>query len=86
MSRRPGHELLARTLAPTPVLVRLPPRLAPSRGAGGDHRARPRRRHAAGRRSGVRVQIRGSTAPREIVILGAHLDSWDLGRGALDNG
>jgi carboxypeptidase Q len=31
-------------------------------------------------------EIRGSTAPGEIVILGAHLDSWDLGRGALDNG
>src|SRR5207244_2402788 len=24
--------------------------------------------------------------PGEIVLLGAHLDSWDLGRGALDDG
>ena len=24
--------------------------------------------------------------PDEFVILGAHLDSWDLGTGALDNG
>ena len=28
----------------------------------------------------------GSGAPNEIVLLGAHLDSWDLGRGALDDG
>jgi len=31
-------------------------------------------------------EIRGSTKPDEIVLLGAHLDSWDLGGGALDNG
>ena len=31
-------------------------------------------------------EIRGSTRPDEIVIIGAHLDSWDLGTGALDNG
>jgi hypothetical protein len=29
--------------------------------------------------------IRGSTAPDEVVVLGAHLDSWDLGTGATDN-
>ena len=31
-------------------------------------------------------EIRGSTNPDEIVLIGAHLDSWDLGTGALDNG
>ena len=31
-------------------------------------------------------EIRGSEKPEEIVIVGAHLDSWDLGTGALDNG
>jgi carboxypeptidase Q len=31
-------------------------------------------------------EIRGTTRPEEIVIIGAHLDSWDLGTGALDNG
>ena len=31
-------------------------------------------------------EIRGSEKPEEIVILGAHLDSWDLGTGATDNG
>jgi carboxypeptidase Q len=30
--------------------------------------------------------VEGSAAPGEIVLLGAHLDSWDLGRGALDDG
>jgi carboxypeptidase Q len=29
--------------------------------------------------------IRGTSAPEEFVLLGAHLDSWDLGTGALDN-
>ncbi len=31
-------------------------------------------------------EIRGSSKPDEIVIIGAHLDSWDLGAGTLDNG
>ncbi len=31
-------------------------------------------------------EIRGSTRPDEVVVVGAHLDSWDLGTGALDNG
>jgi carboxypeptidase Q len=31
-------------------------------------------------------EIRGYQKPDEIVILGAHLDSWELGTGALDNG
>jgi len=31
-------------------------------------------------------EIRGYGKPDEVVILGAHLDSWELGTGALDNG
>lgn len=31
-------------------------------------------------------EIRGSEKPDEFVILGAHLDSWELGTGALDDG
>src|SRR5260370_38915709 len=31
-------------------------------------------------------ELRGYEKPDEAVILGAHLDSWDLGTGALDNG
>lgn len=34
----------------------------------------------------VVAEIRGSEKPEEVVILGAHLDSWALGTGALDNG
>lgn len=32
------------------------------------------------------AEIRGTEHPDEVVILGAHLDSWDLGTGATDNG
>ncbi len=32
------------------------------------------------------AEITGTEFPDERVILGAHLDSWDLGQGALDNG
>ncbi|MGI9270642.1 MAG: M28 family metallopeptidase [Woeseiaceae bacterium] len=34
----------------------------------------------------VIAEIRGTTRPDEIVLFGAHLDSHDLGTGALDNG
>ncbi|HWZ81453.1 MAG TPA: M20/M25/M40 family metallo-hydrolase [Terriglobales bacterium] len=34
----------------------------------------------------VVAELRGSEKPEEFVILGAHLDSWELGTGALDNG
>ncbi|HJT69772.1 MAG TPA: M20/M25/M40 family metallo-hydrolase [Terriglobales bacterium] len=36
--------------------------------------------------SNVVAQIKGSAQPDEQVIIGAHLDSWDLGEGAVDNG
>lgn len=32
------------------------------------------------------AEIRGSEKPDEVVLLGAHLDSWDLGTGTTDNG
>jgi carboxypeptidase Q len=31
-------------------------------------------------------EIKGSASPEEFVVIGAHLDSWGLGTGALDNG
>jgi carboxypeptidase Q len=34
----------------------------------------------------VVAELRGSERPDEFVVLGAHLDSWELGTGALDNG
>jgi len=36
--------------------------------------------------SNVIAELRGSEKPDEFVVLGAHLDSWELGTGALDNG
>jgi hypothetical protein len=32
------------------------------------------------------AEIRGTEHPDEVVLLGAHLDSWDLGTGTTDNG
>ena len=34
----------------------------------------------------VVAEIPGREAPEEIVLVGAHLDSWDLGTGAVDDG
>jgi hypothetical protein len=34
----------------------------------------------------VIAEIRGSEKPEEIVLIGAHLDSWDLATGAIDDG
>lgn len=34
----------------------------------------------------VFAEITGSEKPEEIVAIGAHLDSWDAGRGAIDDG
>lgn len=34
----------------------------------------------------VIAEIKGSEKPEEIVLIGAHLDSWDLGTGAIDDG
>lgn len=31
-------------------------------------------------------EIRGSTTPNEMVLIGGHLDSWDQGTGAIDDG
>ena len=34
----------------------------------------------------VVAEVRGSEKPEEIVLIGAHLDSWDLATGAIDDG
>jgi Zn-dependent M28 family amino/carboxypeptidase len=38
------------------------------------------------RTQNVVAEIRGGERPEEYVLVGAHLDSWDLGAGCLDNG
>ncbi len=34
----------------------------------------------------VVAELRGSEKPDEIVVLGGHIDSWDVGQGAMDDG
>lgn len=66
-------ELLHRLLARGPVRVRL------DLGCGF---ATP----AAVESANVLAEVRGRERPEEVVLIGAHLDSWDLGTGAVDDG
>jgi carboxypeptidase Q len=34
----------------------------------------------------VVAELRGSSRPEEVLVIGGHLDSWDLGTGAIDDG
>lgn len=34
----------------------------------------------------VMAEIRGSEFPDEVVVMGGHIDSWDVGQGAMDDG
>ncbi len=46
----------------------------------------PNRMGPAFKTANVVAEIKGSEKSDEYVVLGAHLDSWELGTGALDNG
>ena len=39
-----------------------------------------------GQSSNVVAQLDGRESPEQVLVLGAHLDSWDLGTGAIDDG
>lgn len=41
---------------------------------------------ANGQSSNVVAQLDGREHPEQVLVLGAHLDSWDLGTGAIDDG
>src|ERR1700674_2746492 len=64
---------LARTVASYPGKVRV-------------HFSMPNKVGGPIEQENVVGEIRGREKPDESVILGAHLDSWELGTGALDNG
>jgi carboxypeptidase Q len=34
----------------------------------------------------VIAEIRGSEKPNEVIVMGGHIDSWDVGEGAMDDG
>jgi hypothetical protein len=48
--------------------------------------ALPNRAGGAFRTANVVAELKGREKPDEYVVLGAHLDSWELGTGALDDG
>ena len=66
----PDADQLARLLQRGPVRVRL----ALDCGWNGEYTSQ-----------NVIGEIRGREMPEQVVILGSHLDSWDLGTGAIDN-
>ncbi|HEY5802732.1 MAG TPA: M28 family peptidase [Lysobacter sp.] len=67
----PDADQLARLLARGPVKVRV----ALDCGWDGEYTSQ-----------NVIGEIRGSSKPKEVVVIGGHLDSWDLGTGAIDDG
>ena len=61
-------------------------RLIAARGEVRMRYSMPNRVGPAATSHNVVAEIRGREKPDEYVVIGAHLDSWELGTGALDNG
>jgi carboxypeptidase Q len=98
MSSRPNLLLYRHTLAVNGELEKLPQavvaredaeRMARFLAAGQNvrvHFEMPNRVTGPVDSENVVAEIRGREKPDEFLVLGGHLDSWDLGAGALDNG
>jgi carboxypeptidase Q len=98
MSTRPNLLLYRHTLTLDGTLAKLPQaivaredalRMERLLAAGAElrvHLELPNQVTGAVKSLNVVGEIRGREKPEEFVILGAHLDSWELGTGALDNG
>jgi len=98
MSTRPGHQLYRHTEITDGHLEPLPQAIVAREDAeriatllGGGQKVRlhfEMSNHVTGpvESENVVAEIRGREKPDEFVLLGAHLDSWDLGTGALDGG
>jgi len=98
MSTRPGHLLYRHTEITDGRLEPLPQaivaredaeRMATLLAGGQEVRVRfemPNRVTGPVESENVVAEIRGRERPDDFVLLGAHLDSWDLGTGALDDG
>jgi hypothetical protein len=97
MSSRPNLLLYRHTVAGAGQIDRLPQAVVAREDAerivrflAAGHKVRvhfemPNRITGAVESENVIAEIRGRQKPDEFVMLGAHLDSWDLGTGALDN-
>jgi carboxypeptidase Q len=98
MSTRPSLLLYRHNVSVTGELEKLPQailaredaeRMARFLGAGQNvsvHLELPNKITGPVESENVVAEIRGREKPDEFLILGAHLDSWELGTGALDNG
>ena len=87
-----GSHQLSRRCAAHPGVRAVESRRGPAGALAQAGQARTRAREVDGSRAAatwsanVIGEIPGTERANEIVLLGAHLDSWDLGQGAIDDG
>ena len=79
----PDADQLSRAIALDDVTVKLIIRVRNGGGTSPNWNGPPTQMAPSGN---VIAEIIGRERPEEIVLLGAHLDSWDLGTGAIDDG
>jgi carboxypeptidase Q len=100
MSTRPGDllyrhsstpgggvlEKIPQAIVTRDAAMKLAERLASGRGPVRVHFEMPNKASGPVQVKNVVAEIRGWDKPEDFVVLAAHLDSWELGQGALDNG